>query len=375
MTFSFADCFSNIPDHRVIGRSDYPLIEILFLCISAIVSGMDGWEDIEEFGNGKLDWLRKYFPYEKGIPKHDTIARVMAVISPKALQESFVNWVQCVSDITEGEIIAIDGKQARRSYDKRSRRSAIHMVSAWASQNGIVLGQQKTDDKSNEITAIPKLLKLLEIKGCIITIDAMGCQKDIAQAIQEKGADYVLALKGNQGKLNDEVRDFFETAIKEQFKNIEKDEYIEFDKGHGRLESRRCYAVEVPAYLKEFKNDWKGLKSFVCIQSERDLGEKIERENRYYISSLMPNAERLAKAVRSHWGIENSLHWVLDMTFKEDASRIRRGVAAENMTVMKHLAINLLKKDQKNKISLPRKRRKALLYDDYRDNVIAGGGF
>jgi len=375
MTNSFADCFSDMPDHRVIGRSDYPLIEILFLCISAIVSGMEGWEDIEDFGNSKVNWLRKFFPYENGIPKHDTIARVMSVISPKAIQERFVKWVQCVANLTEGEIIAIDGKQACRSYDKRNRKSAIHMVSAWACGNGIVLGQQKTEDKSNEITAIPKLLELLEIKGCIITIDAMGCQKDIAKKIKEKGADYVLSLKGNKGKLNDAVRDFFETAITEEFKNIQKDVYEEFDKGHGRIETRRCYAVSLPSYMKDFKDDWQGLKSLICLQSKRDLGEKVEQENRYYITSLAPHAEALAKAVRSHWGVENSLHWVLDMTFKEDDSRIRRGVAAENMTVMKHLAINLLKKDQKNKVSLPRKRRKALFYDEYRDKVITGKGF
>ena len=286
---------------------------------------------------------KKVFPYENGIPKHDTIARVMSVISPKALQERFVKWVKCVSDLTKSEIIAIDGKQARRSYDKRNRKSAIHMVSAWACGNGIVLGQQKNENKSNETTAIPKLLELLEIKGCIITIDAMGCQKDIAQTIKAKGADYVLSLKGNQGKLHDSVRDFFETAIAVDFK------------GHGRIETRRCYAVALPSYMKDFKDDWKGLKSLICIQSERNLGEKIERENRYYITSLAPNAETLAMAVRSHWGVENSLYWVLDMTFKEDDSRIRRGVAAENMTVMKHLAINLLKKESKKQNIIAKK--------------------
>ncbi len=375
MTTSFVDCFSELPDHRVLGRSAYPLIEILFLSISAIVSGLDGWEAIEDFGHSKLTWLQQFFPYENGIPKHDTIARVISAISPKALQTQFVKWVQSVSEITEGEVIAIDGKQARRSFDTRSRKSALHMVSAWASNNGIVLAQQKTDSKSNEITAIPKLLKLLEIKGCIVTIDAMGCQKEIASAIRAKDADYILALKGNQGKLNDEVRDFFNVALEEDFKHIKKEEYLSINKGHGRVETRRCYAIELPNYMSDFKKDWDGLRSLVCIQSTRDLGDKIEKENRYYISSLAPNAKQIANAVRSHWGIENSLHWVLDMTFKEDASRIRRGVAAENMTVMRQIAINMLKKDTTRNLSLPRKRRKALFYDDYRTKVVTGDEF
>lgn len=213
MSNGLVEYFGDLPDPRVRGRTDYPLIEIVFLCISAIVSGFDGWEAIEDFGHGKLDWLKKFLPYENGIPRHDTVARVMSCLSPKALQSCFVSWVQSIAKITDGEIVAIDGKQARRSYDKKNRKAAIHMVSAWACQNGVVLGQQKTDAKSNEITAIPQLLDILELKGCIVTIDAMGCQRDIAQKIRECEADYVLALKGNQSELQEMVSDFFTTAI------------------------------------------------------------------------------------------------------------------------------------------------------------------
>jgi predicted transposase YbfD/YdcC len=362
--------FGDLPDPRVKGRTDYPLIEIIFLCISAIVSGFDGWEAIEDFGHGKLAWLRKFLPYENGIPRHDTVARVMSCLSPEALQSCFVSWVQSIAKITDGEIIAIDGKQARRSYDKRNRKAAIHMVSAWACQNGVVLGQQKTDEKSNEITAIPQLLDILELKGCIVTIDAMGCQHDIAKKIRECEADYVLALKGNHSELQEMVSDFFSTAIKQDFASIEYSRSEENDYGHGRIESRVCYAVSLPDYLKNFHKEWADLKSLACIISSRDIGNLVTQETRYYISSLEADAPKINHAIRSHWQVENSLHWVMDVTFKEDDSRIRRGVAAENMSVMRHLALNLIRKESVSKFSVPRKRRKASLYDEYREKVL-----
>lgn len=375
MSTTFSECFSKIKDPRVEGRTDYPVLEIIFLCISSILCGMDGWEDIEDFGHSKLDWLRRFFPFENGIPRHDTIARVISRLSPKVLQESFVEWVQSISNLTEGEIIAIDGKRARRSYDKKTKKAAIHMVSAWACSNGIVLGQKKTDDKSNEITAIPELLKVLEIKGCIITIDAMGTQKEIAQTIKDKDADYVLALKGNHGDLNEMVEDLFSEGFKNDFKNLGVDVDIEIDKGHGRTEERKCYALHIPKYLEHYKKEWAGLKSFVCIDSKREINGSVECEKRFYISSLKPEATILNHAVRSHWAVENNLHWVLDVTFKDDDSRIRRGMASENMVVMKHLAINLLKNDKSNKRYIPRKQRKALFYDDYRENLLKNSGF
>ena len=375
MNSSFEESFSSLNDPRIEGRTDYPLLEILFLCISSIICGMDGWEDIEDFGHSKLDWLKRFFPYENGIPKHDTIARVISRLSPTGLQNCFVEWVKSISELTDGEVIAIDGKCARRSYDKRNKKSAIHMVSAWACTNGIVLGQKKTDDKSNEITAIPKLLETLEIKGCIITIDAMGCQKEIAKSISEKGADYVLALKGNQGELNEMVEDLFSNGFDNDFKNLKLEKDNDLDKGHGRVEQRTCYVLPVPKYLEYFKEDWCALKTFICIESKRQIKDKTETEKRYYISSLKPNAQKISQSIRSHWAIENNLHWVLDVTFNEDDCRIRRGMASENMTVMRHLAINLLKQDKKNKIYIPRKQRKALFYDDYRESLLKNNGF
>jgi predicted transposase YbfD/YdcC len=370
MSNSLIDYFGDLPDPRVRGRTDYPLIEIIFLSISAIISGFDGWEAIEDFGHGKLDWLRKFLPYENGIPRHDTIARVMSCLSPKALQSCFVSWVQSIAKITDGEIVAIDGKQARHSYDTKNRKAAIHMVSAWACQNGVVLGQQKTDAKSNEITAIPQLLDILELNGCIVTIDAMGCQRDIAKKIREGGADYVLALKGNQSELQEMVSDFLSTAIEKKFSSIEYSQVEDNDYGHGRIESRTCYAVPLPDYLKEFRNDWVDLNSLVCIVSSRESKGLIQQESRYYISSLEANAAKISHAIRCHWQVENSLHWVLDVTFREDDSRIRRGVAAENMSVMRHLALNLIRKEDTPKFSVPRKRRKAALYDKYREKVL-----
>jgi len=371
MSCNLIEHFEDLPDPRVRGRTDYPLIEIVFLCISAIISGFDGWEAIEDFGKGKLDWLKKYLPYENGIPRHDTIARVMSCLSPKALQSSFVNWVQSIAKITEGEIVAIDGKQARRSYDKKDRKAAIHMVSAWACQNGVVLGQQKTDSKSNEITAIPQLLDILELKGCIVTIDAMGCQRDIAKKIRECGADYMLALKGNQSELQEMVDDFFSTAIEKKFVAIEHSKVEDNDYGHGRIKSRTCYSVALPAYLRDFQDDWVDLKSLACVVSSREINNVITHEKRYYVSSLEPSAAKISHAIRCHWHVENSLHWVMDVTFKEDDSRIRRGVSAENMSVMRHLALNLIKKEsQEAKFSVPRKRRKAGLYDEYREKVL-----
>ncbi len=370
MSNGLVEYFGDLPDPRVRGRTDYPLIEIVFLCISAIVSGFDGWEAIEDFGHAKLNWLKKFLPYENGIPRHDTVARVMSCLSPKALQSCFVSWVQSIAKITDGEIVAIDGKQARRSYDKKNRKAAIHMVSAWACQNGVVLGQQKTDAKSNEIKAIPKLLDILELRGCIVTIDAMGCQRDIAQKIRECEADYVLALKGNQSELQEMVSDFFTTAIEKKFAAIEYSQTEDNDYGHGRIESRICYSVPIPDYLKYFCKDWTDLKSLACIVSSRDINNVVTQEVRYYVSSLKANASKISHVIRCHWHVENSLHWVMDVTFKEDDSRIRRGVAAENMSVMRHLALNLIRKESDSKFSVPRKRRKAGLYDEYRERVL-----
>jgi len=344
-------------------------MDIIFLSICAVLCGAEGWEEIEDFGQARLDWLRRYFPFEHGIPKHDTIARVLSRLDPAALQNSFISWVSAASKLTEGEVVAIDGKTVRRSFQTGNRKSAIHMVSAWACQNNIVLGQRKVNEKSNEITAIPALLELLELKGCIVTIDAMGCQTAIADSIVKQGADYVLALKGNQGDLSREVKQLFnyegKTSLKEQ--TVE-----EVDSGHGRNELRRCRQIEITPKWLPLGKRWSKLKTIIEITSIREIGERRTTEQRYYISSLALDASKAADAVRSHWAVENKLHWVLDVTFKEDESRIRRGHGAEVMSTLRRLTLNLLKKNTTSKASLKRKRKIAALDEKLLTELIQG---
>lgn len=347
-------------------------MDILFLAICAILSGCEGWEDIEDFGHAKLEWLRRYLPYANGIPRHDTIARVISRLCPDALQSSFMSWIQSIVQEAGGDIIAIDGKTARGSFTTRERNNPLHMVSAWSCNNSIVLGQQRVADKSNEITAIPVLLDLLDIDGCIITIDAMGCQKDIAKKIIENNGDYVLMLKGNQGNLFDEVKDWFELAEKEDFKNLEYDVVEQTDKGHGRIEVRRCLQSKIDINWLSKGAEWVGLQTVIKVICERHINDKHSVEERYYISSLPLNAADSLKAVRSHWQVENTLHWTLDMTFKEDASRIRRGNAAEAMNVLRKLALNLVKADTTRNASMKRKLKMAAYDDDFRAQLLCG---
>jgi len=333
-----------------------------------VISGFEGWEDIEEFSRSRLTWLRKYLPYAKGIPSHDTIARVICKLNPKKLQTCFVDWVSSISEVTEGEIISIDGKTVRRSFKKGNRKSAIHMVSAWASQNQLVLGQTKVSDKSNEITAIPALLSMLEIKGCLITIDAMGCQSDIAEKIIDSGGDYLLSVKDNQKHLHEDIKAFFDTATEHNFNRVKYDFDEQIDFGHGRIETRRCWVSSNLMTLRK-SNKWKGLKQIVKVQRKREIKGKKSSEDAYYISSKNQSAKEINHAARQHWGVENSLHWVLDVTFREDESRIRRGNAAENFAVSRHIALNLVKKHP-GKDSNKRKRLKAALYDEFRDEIL-----
>ena len=303
----FMSHFSNIPEPRIERCRQHELMDILFLSICAVLCGAEGWEEIEDFGRARLDWLKRYFQFKNGIPKHDTIARVLSRLDPSALQNSFISWVNAASQLTDGEVIAIDGKTVRRSFQTGNRKSAIHMVSAWACQNNMVLGQQKVSEKSNEITAIPALLELLELKGCIVTIDAMGCQTAIADSIINQGADYVLALKGNQGDLSEQVKQLFdydgETQLKEQ--TVE-----DIDAGHGRIETRRCRQIAINKKWLPSSERWPKLKTLIEITSTRECGETITSEKRYYISSLALDAKKAADAVRSHWAVENKLHWV-----------------------------------------------------------------
>lgn len=368
MTLNLQTAFESIKDPRVERHKRHKLLDIIILSICAVISGAEGWEAIAQFGHDKQKWLRKWIALENGIPSHDCIARVISRLEPTAMQSCFVAWAQSFATLSDGEVVAIDGKTARHSYNRSDKLGAIHMVSAWASQAGMSLGQVKTDVKSNEISAIPELLKMLELKGCIVTIDAMGCQTAIAAAITDKKADYVLAVKGNQPSLHAAIVDYFDTALATETRSASGLQHCqESDKGHGRVEERRAYLSTCLATLPNVEN-WAGLKSIVMIENERWIKGVTTLERRYYISTLTSVAAA-ARAVRAHWGIENSLHWVLDVTFKEDDSRIRTGYAPENFNLMRQASLNLLKQEP-SKSSIKRKRFRAALNDSYREKVI-----
>lgn len=370
MSQSLLDHFQTLPDPRVDRTKIYPLLEIILLIIAGTISGCEGWKQIKDFGEMKLDWLRKFLPYAHGIPVDDTLARVMRKLDTKAFQTHFLTWMRAVSEATEGKVISIDGKTLRRSYNRRDGKGALHLISAWCSENGLVLGQEKTNEKSNEITAIPELLNVLELKGCIVTIDAMGCQKSIAEQIVSKKADYVLALKGNQGQLHSEVKEFFELAYASGFKGVEIEQYEESDKGHGRIEHRQCFVVKANTRWFPSSQQWPHLKQIVMVKSRRELQDKMTEDTRYYITSTNASAQKLLAITRAHWGIENSLHWTLDVTFREDESRIRAEASPENFAIIRHIALNLLKKDTSIKASVKRKRLMAALNDEFRERLI-----
>lgn len=363
---SIEACFSDIYDPRVQGRCDYPLIEMLTIAICATIAGAEGWTDMETFGKSKAEWLKQFLELENGIPSHDSFGDVFGMIDGEEFQRSFTRWVARVFTVTEGQVVAIDGKTARRSHDKSIGKDAIHMVSAWANTNGIVLGQRQVDDKSNEITAIPELLDLLSITGCIVTIDAMGCQKKIAQKIRDKQADYVLSVKENQGNLYQDIEDWFAYADKVEFKDIEHDYHKQVNKGHGRLEIRQCWVIADPVafeYIRHYEG-WTDLNAIVRLKRERRLPDTRQEETAYYITSLEADAQKIVNATRHHWSIENNLHWVMDVTFREDDMRIRKGNSSQNMVVLRHIALNILKKDP-SKSSLKQKRYKATLDDTF----------
>jgi predicted transposase YbfD/YdcC len=365
---SLQESFASLEDPRVERNKKHLLLDIIILTLCAVISGAEGWEAIEEFGEDKLDWLRKWIPLANGIPSHDCIARVISRLLPAQMTECFIAWTQSVAQITEGEVVAIDGKTARHSYNRKDNLGAIHMVSAWANKAGMSLGQLKTEAKSNEITAIPALLELLEIKSCIVTIDAMGCQTDIAKKIIEKKADYVLAVKDNQKLLHEAIVDYFEEAIASNNPNLcQLQRHEETDAGHGRIETRRFYLSTYLDTLPEVAR-WKGLKSIGMVESERIVKGETSVERRHFICSLT-EVKPFAHAVRAHWGVENSLHWVLDVTFKEDDSRIHKGYAPENFNIIRQLSINLLKKEP-SKLSIKRKRFRASLSDKFREDIV-----
>jgi len=363
---SIEDCFGDIHDPRVQGRCDYPLLEIITIAICAVVAGANTWVEVETFGNSKEKWLKQFLSLDKGIPSHDTFGDVFRVIDGEEFQRSFMRWVERVFTVTKGQVIAIDGKTVRRSHDRTIGKDAIHMVSAWASANGITVGQIKTDEKSNEITAIPELLRLLNVTGCIVTIDAMGCQKKIAQAIRDEKADYVLRVKDNQGHLHQDIAEWFTYADEVKFQDMQHDDYVTVNKRHGRIETRRCCVIDDPLAFEHIRHydGWADLQTIVRVQRTRQLPDKMEQETAYYISSLAPNARQILDATRQHWGVENSLHWVLDVTFREDEARIRKDNSPQNFAVLRHIALNILKQDA-SKGSLKQKRYRAALDDSF----------
>jgi len=365
--------FNDLQDPRVDRTKRYPLKEIIFLIISATISGCEGWKSIRDFGLLKLDWLKQFMPYENGIPVDDTLARVMRKLNTKQFASCFTRWMQFVSESTSGDIIAIDGKTLRGSYDGDSK-SAIHMVSAWSSTNGVVLGQEKTAAKSNEITAIPELLKSLAISGCIVSIDAMGCQREIAAQIVKQKGDYLLALKGNQGNLHEEVKTFFHTAKDANFKNVEYGFHEEVDAGHGRIETRRAYVLDYIKHKHHIPSGqkWSKLSQITMVESLREKGNAKTKEVRFYITSSKAEPEKILAATRKHWGVENSLHWTLDVTFREDESRIRKDAAPENFAIFRHIALNILRRNTSIDASIKRKRYMAALDDNVRTVLIEG---
>ena len=361
---SVKEHFSSVSDPRILRKTRHKLIDVIVITLCAVIAGADDWVEIAAFGKEKEQWFKTFLELPGGIPSHDTFGRVFSLINPEEFGKCFVSWIRSAFPLGESDVIAIDGKTARRSHDRINGKSAIHVVSAWAVRNRLILGQVKTDDKSNEITAIPELLKTLDIKGCIVTTDAMGCQKEIVRQIVNQGADYVLSLKGNQGNLHKEVELFFQDAKKDGYKDVVRETHTTVDGGHGRVETR-TYTVTADVDWFEEKSKWKNLTTFGMVESTREIGDQTTHETRYYISSLPCDAKRFAEAARDHWGVENSLHWCLDISFGEDESRVRSGHAPANLAIIRRFALSLIKQDPQRKIGVKASRKRAGWGNDY----------
>ena len=355
---SIAFHFSTLKDPRREHLREHSLIDILLIALCAMLCGAEGFVDFEQFGKARLEFLRGFLALPNGIPSHDTFARVFAMLEPARFAECFQRWTEGLCRAVGAEVVAIDGKSLRRSVDRVNGRSPIHMVSAWALENRLVLGQIKVDEKSNEVTAIPELLGALKLAGCIVTIDAMGCQTKIASKIIEAKADYMLALKGNQSTLHEEVKSFLEDAEAEGFPDIAHGFLKTEEKGHGRVEAR-CYWICGEVEWLSHHGKWEGLRSIGMVESTRTVGGKTSVERRFYITSLEPDVKQFARAVRGHWGIENTLHWSLDVSLNEDQSRVRTGHAAENLARLRHITLNLLLRETKLKRGIKGKQRNA----------------
>lgn len=363
--------FGEIPDPRVERTRAHQLLDIIAVALFAVLAGADSWVAIETYGNAKQSWLETFLALPNGIPSHDTFARVFARLDPEAFEVSFQQWVNALVSTLEAQLIAIDGKTVKGSYDREGGSKALQLVSAWASEHRLVLGQCSVASKSNEITAIPVLLEQLALAGCIVSIDAMGSQSAIAKQITQQQADYILALKGNHPTLLEQAQTGFEDAQTHQGKEIEQTQYQETEAGHHRIESRTIW--QIPAaqvFSKDQLQQWAGLQSLVVVQSHRRLWNKDTTETRYFLSSLSTDAQTFARYIRAHWGVENQLHWCLDVVFKEDSSRIRKDHAPRNMSLLRRLALNLLRQEP-SKGSLAMKRYRAGLDDQFMLQILS----
>lgn len=360
----FLDHFNNLNDPRLERTKLHSMEEILLATVCSVICGAEGWNDVELFCQTKINFLRTFFPYKNGAPSDDTFRRFFRALNPDTFQQCFIAWINSLDISIPGHVIAIDGKTSRRSHDADKR--ALHMVSAFATEARLVLGQERCDEKSNEITAIPALLKLLDIRGAIISIDAMGCQKNIAAQIINQQGDYILGLKGNQRNLHEDVVQFFaDNALLD-----EMDEYEETDGGHGRIEVRKCRVTQAIDGLKR-RHAWKGMRSIIEVQSFVTRDGKTTEQTRYYISSLDAGAKKIAGCIRSHWAIENSLHWVLDMSFGDDQGRIRKKNAPQNMAIIKHITLNMIRAIQQKRQSIKGLRKAAGWDNQILQNIIA----
>lgn len=377
--------FGTLKDPRAAYRIEHKLIDILILTICATICGANDWEAIAEYGQTKQDWLKTWLELPNGIPSPDTFSRVFARIKPAELQKCFIGWMEAVVEVTAGELLNIDGKTLRGAKEAGNSKSLIHMVSVWSASQHLLLGQQKVSEKSNAITAIPALLEMLAIRGCLVSIadaiaprfprralhqaDAMGCQTEIAKVIIAQGADYVLALNGNQGNLHADVAQLFTAARQQNFRNIEHQFHSTVEKGHGRIETRRYWTMGDIEYLIG-AHKWSGLNSIGMVESERELNGKVSIAHRYYLLSFGSDVHRFATAVSSHWSIENQLHWILDVGFAENTAHSYQGYSAENLAVIRHVGINLLSRDKKTQVGVKTKRLKARWDDNYLKAVL-----
>ena len=365
--------FASLPDpRRVDSRTPHKLLDIIVITICAVICGADSWVAVEAFGRAKYKWLNTCLALPEGIPSHDTFGRVFAAIDSSKFERCFTHWICSAIEVTQGQVIAVDGKQLRRSYDTRDNKTAIHLVSAWACHQGVALGQIKVADKSNEIPAMPQLLEVLDVSGCIVTIDAMGCQTEIAQKIVDSDADYVFALKANQGQLYADVQLLFDGISNEALTDVEVDLTQTIDGDHGRIETRSAWAIADLGIIAALRGSehFVNLNSIIKVTAKREINQQVTTESRYYISSLPADAARLLEATRNHWQIENACHWVLDVAFREDASRMRKDNSGENFAIVRRIALNLLKAERSAKLGVANKRLKAAWDDNYLITVL-----